>query len=522
MQLLEREQCLADLTTWLDTAVHASGCIALISGEAGIGKTALLQEFAQRQSDVRVLWGACDALFTPRPLAPLHDIARQTRGQLATVLGSGVRPELIFTAALDEFEQMEALIVIEDVHWADGATLDLLKYLGRRVHRTHSMLAVTYRDDEFGPQHPLRLVIGDLPHASTHRISLAPLSEIAVTQLAKGAGRTATGLHSVTGGNPFFVTEVLASAGDTVPATVRDAVLARAARLSPAARQIAELVCVVPGKAEPWLLEPIADPAEAVIEGCLGVGMLRHGDSSLGFRHELARRALEGTVSERRRQQLHAKILKVLAARSDVPAARLVHHADGARDSLQVLRYAPLAAAQAASVGSHREAAAHYQAALRYAHDLEATERARLLEGLSYEYYLTGDNERAFEARRSALEIWRAQSLPLKEGDALAWLSRLFWFMGNNAQADDYCSKAIATLAPLPPSPELARAYCNRADLAMEAHEVETAVESALRAIELAERLDNTEILCDASKTLVRAVRLFDGVVLTIGDGRAA
>jgi DNA-binding CsgD family transcriptional regulator/tetratricopeptide (TPR) repeat protein len=502
MQLLEREQSLADLAVWLDAAVRAGGCITLVAGEAGIGKTTLLQEFAQRQGNPHVLWGACDALFTPRPLGPLHDIARQTHGKLATTLGSGARPELIFTAALDEFEQAKTLIVIEDVHWADEATLDLLKYLGRRIHRTHCMLAVTYRDDEIGPQHPLRLVIGDLPRASTHRISLAPLSESAVTQLAKHAGRAAAGLHGVTGGNPFFVTEVLASAGETVPATVCDAVLARAARLSPAARRIAELVCVVPGKAEPWLLEPIAHPAEAVIEDCLGIGMLRHDDSSLGFRHELARRALEDSLSEQRRRQLHAKVLEVLAARSDVPVARLAHHADGARNGLQVLRYAPLAGAQAASVGSHREAAAHYQAALHYADDLEAIERARLLEALSYECYLTGDHPRAFAARRSALEIWRAQNLPLKEGDALRWLSRLFWFMGNNAQADEYCGNAIAVLASLAPSPELARAYANRADLAMEAHEADTAMESALRAIELAARLDCTEILCDALNAL--------------------
>ena len=510
MQLLEREECLADLATWLDGAVRVSGCIALVAGEAGIGKTTLLQEFARRLSTACVLWGACDALFTPRPLAPLHDIARQTHGRLATALGSGARPELIFTAALDEFEQRKALIVIEDVHWADQATLDLLKYLGRRIHRTHSMLAVTYRDDELGPQHPLRLVIGDLPYAGTHRLSLAPLSEIAVAQLAERAGHTAAGLHDVTGGNPFFITEVLASSGETVPATVRDAVLARAARLSPSARQIAELVCIVPGRTESWLLEPIADPAEAAIENCLGVGMLRHGDASLGFRHELARRALEDALPEHRRQQLHAKVLEVLAARSDIPAARLAHHADRARNGRQVLRYAPLAAAQAASVGSHREAAAHYQAALRYADNLDAVERAGLLEELSYECYLTGDNERAFEARRSALEIWRAQRSPLKEGDALRWLSRLYWFMGDNARADDCCGKAIAILASLPPSPELARAYCNRADLAMEAHEADVAIESALRAIELAQRLANTEILCDASKAL-GTTRLING-----------
>ncbi len=512
MQLLEREHCLADLATWLQTAVRANGCIVLVAGEAGIGKTALLQEFAQRRSDARLLWGGCDALFTPRPLAPLHDIARRTRGRLATALASGAGPELIFTAALDEFEQTQTLIVIEDVHWADEATLDLLKYLGRRIHRTHSMLAVTYRDDELGPQHPLRLVIGDLPHSNTHRMSLAPLSETAVTQLAKRAGRTAAGLHGVTGGNPFFVTEVLASTGDAVPATVRDAVLARAARLSPGARQIAELVCVVPGRTEPWLLEPIAHPAETAIEGCLAVGMLRHGDSSLGFRHELARRALEQAVPEGRRRRLHAQVLEVLAARSGVPAARLAHHADGARNGRQVLRYAPLAAAEAAAVGSHREAAAHYQAALHYADDVGTIERAQLLEKLSYERWLTGDNERAFEARRAALEIWRAGGLPLQEGDALQWLSRLFWFMGDNAQADDCCNEAIATLAPLPPGAELARAYCRRADLAMEAHEADLAIESALRAVEIAERLADTRILCDASKVL-------GTTRLIIGDG---
>src|SRR5579872_1852677 len=185
MQLLEREQCLSDLAAWLDPGVRNNGCIVLVAGEAGIGKTALLQEFARRQSDVRVLWGACDALITPRPLAPLHDIARQTQGRLAATLASAANAELIFTAALDEIERTKSLIVMEDVHWADEATLDLLKYLGRRIHRTHSMLAASYRDDELGPQHLLHLVIGDLPRASTHRMSVAPLSESAVTQLAK-------------------------------------------------------------------------------------------------------------------------------------------------------------------------------------------------------------------------------------------------------------------------------------------------------------------------------------------------
>jgi predicted ATPase len=253
MELLERKKCLAELTDWLRRAIEGAGCIALLGAEAGIGKTALLQEFARSQNGARVLWGGCDALFAPRPLGPLYDIARQTQGELLAAIYSNANREVIFAAALKELER-QTLVVFEDMHWADEATLDLLKYLGRRIQRTRAMLVVSYRDDEVGPRHPLRFVIGDLPRADTHRMSLSPLSEPAVAQLARQAGQPSAGLHRITGGNPFFVTEALAAVADTVPVNVRDAVLARAMRLTPEARKIAELACVVPGKTESWLL----------------------------------------------------------------------------------------------------------------------------------------------------------------------------------------------------------------------------------------------------------------------------
>ncbi|HEY5263780.1 MAG TPA: AAA family ATPase, partial [Steroidobacteraceae bacterium] len=352
MELLERARCLADLAQWLGAVAARGGCVALVGGEAGIGKSSLLHEFAGLQHHARVLWGACDALFTPRPLAPLHDIARQTRGALLAAVNSGARREEIFTAALDELERAAALVVFEDMHWADEATLDLLKYLGRRIHRTHAMLVVTYRDDEVDLRHPLRFVIGDLPRANTHRMSLSPLSEAAVAQLARRAGRPSKGLHSVTGGNPLFVTEVLAGATDSVPVTVRDAVLSRMARLSPAARAIAELACVVPGKTEIWLLQQAIRPDEADIESCLRIGMVRDQDGAVAFRHELARHALENSLSQAHQQSLHAKVLSILAPRPGIPAARLAHHADGAHNAEDVLRFAPIAAAQAAAVGA--------------------------------------------------------------------------------------------------------------------------------------------------------------------------
>ena len=123
MELLERAEYLASLAAWFN-GTERGGCIALVRGEAGVGKTVLLQEFSRQQQKVHILWGACDALFTPRPLAPLHDIARQQQGALLAAVNSHANREEIFSAVLDELERAKALVVFEDMHWADEASLD--------------------------------------------------------------------------------------------------------------------------------------------------------------------------------------------------------------------------------------------------------------------------------------------------------------------------------------------------------------------------------------------------------------
>jgi DNA-binding CsgD family transcriptional regulator/tetratricopeptide (TPR) repeat protein len=497
MALLERNAYLTELSGWLKRAISSEGCIALLSGEAGIGKTALLQELANASLGARVLWGGCEALFTPRPLGPLYDIARQTQGELLAAINGNVSREVIFAAALKELES-KTLVVFEDMHWADEATLDLLKYLGRRIQRTHAMLIVSYRNDEVGARHPLRFVIGDLPRTSTHRMLLHPLSESAVAQLARQADKASANLFRVTGGNPFFVTEALAAVDDAVPASVRDAVLARAMRLSPEARRIAELASLVPGRTESWLLEHALSVEEGAIEDCMRIGMVRSDDGALAFRHELARRAFEDSLSQAHRQLLHASVFAALSVRSDIPAARLAHHAAGARNASAVLRFAPLAAQQAASMGSHREAVSQYQVALPYARNLAQDEQARLYERMSYECQLTAQHEQAIEARSAALQIWRALGERLREGDALQWLSRINWIAGRREEANRCASDAVSTLESLPPSPELARAYSNCAQLEMESHELDSAIAWAQRAIALAEPRAENEILCDA------------------------
>ena len=510
MDLLERERDLTQLTAWFGPAAAANGCVVLVGGEAGVGKTALVQRFAELPLGSRVLWGACDALFTPQPLAPLYDIARCTQGALLEALNSGAGRDLIFACALEELERSKTLVIFEDLHWADEATLDLLRYLGRRIRRTQAMLVVTYRDDEIGAQHPLRLVIGNLPRDSTHRITVSPLSESAVGELAERAGRSAPDLFRITGGNPLFVTEVLASAAGTVPATVRDAVLARAGRLSPSAREIAELVSVVPGKTETWLVEQVLHLNERDIEACGAIGLMRPDNASLTFRHELVRRAIEQSISQTQLRKLHSRVLTALASRPDMPAARLAHHASGAQDAQQVLRFSAVAATQAAAVGAHREARAHYELALRHGESLRPEERARLQKLLAFECNLTGQHERAIEIECQALDFWRSTGSRLDEGRAFRSLSWMSWCAGDLTAALQYAKDAVTVLQTLPPGADLAMAFCMMADQDMEWHENESAINWARQALAIAEPMGDSSIVSDALNALGTA-RLIDG-----------
>ncbi|HWA47845.1 MAG TPA: AAA family ATPase [Dongiaceae bacterium] len=545
MGLLERESYLEDLSDCLAAAAAGQGGVALILGEAGIGKTSLLRQFVQEQKTAkRVLWGGCEALFTPHPLAPLYDVARQIGGEFPAALANASDRGMLFNLAIDELARGPAptILVIEDAHWADDATLDLIKFLGRRLHRLGVLLIITYRDDEVNPRHPLCSVVGDLPIPSVRRVQLRPLSEAAVAALAEeaiaqAADRSAakdseaggpawkqqdvarlhaiTRLYEVTGGNPFFVTEVLAAAegpyAETgVPPTVRDAVIARMARLSDPARNVVNLTSLVPGRIEGWLLDRCVPEAAAVLQECLAVGMVALPDGALAFRHELARRAAEEQLSAPQQRALHACILEGLLEHAggvlphadishpDISLARVVHHADQAGDGAAVLRFAPAAAERAAALRSHREAAAHYATALYYAGSLPDERRAELFERRSYECYLTEQIAAAIAARESALALRRKTGDGLKEGDNLRWLSRLHWFNGNKAESDRHAKLAIACLTALPPGAELAMAYSNCAQLYMLADQAELALEWGGKAIALASQLNETEILSHA------------------------
>ncbi|HTQ91027.1 MAG TPA: AAA family ATPase, partial [Streptosporangiaceae bacterium] len=401
MQLLERGAFLALLASYADQARGGEGRLVLVAGEAGVGKSALVEQLQRDVPDARWSWGACDGLFTPRPLGPLFDLAGQMGGELGELCRAGAAREELFRALLCQISAPGTLnvLVVEDVHWADEATVDLLRFVGRRLRDVPVLLIVTYRDDGLAADDPLRLALGDLAtQRPTRRVELSPLSAGAVRILAGGSGLEAAELYRLTGGNPFYVTEVVRAGLDAVPSSARDAVLARAARLSGGSREVLDVAALIGARVELNLLRSVTASPLPVLDELLASGLLVVDGERLRFRHEIARLAVQEAVAPHRRADIHARILAALDSLGCDDDARMAFHAEGARDGPAVFRYASAAARQAAGLASHREAVTQYERALRFAADADPDVAAGLYDGLAHELMLVGRYQGAVDA----------------------------------------------------------------------------------------------------------------------------
>jgi DNA-binding CsgD family transcriptional regulator len=499
--LLERSSQMSILRDLLDTVRRkGSGGLVLLTGEAGSGKTTLVERFlAEEEVAGPVLRGACDPLFTPRPLAPIDDMARRTGGPLSDLVAADAKAYVVAEALVDIARASPpAIIVLEDLHWADEGTLDVLSLLGRRITEVPALVMATYRDDELHRSHPLRILLGELRGGpAVRRLRVQPLTVDAVAALAEPYGRDPIELHRATGGNPFFVTEVLASPGPEIPATVRDAVVARVSRLRPAAVTLVEAVSIALPYAEFGLLDALAPQWPDAIEDCVTSGMLRTSDRGVEFRHDLARMTVDGLLLPHQRRELHRRALDALRARPVGPAevARLAYHAEAAGDGAAVLRYATAAATQAARVGAHRQAASQLARALRRGYRLPPLQRAQLLETRSQECYLAEEMDTAIECLTEAVECRREIGDVLGEGVALSTLSRRLYCSGRIGESAAEAEAAVRLLETQPAGPELALAYSNVAQGYLNSDEPAAGSDWALRALRLAESLDHTPVI---------------------------
>jgi DNA-binding CsgD family transcriptional regulator/tetratricopeptide (TPR) repeat protein len=498
--LLERESPLATLSEYATDARRGDGRVVLVFGEAGAGKSTLVEQFERDLPDATWAWGVCDGLFTPRPLGPLFDVADRLGGELLDLCRADAPRDQLFAALLRAVDRPGSLhvLVIEDVHWADEATIDLIRFLGRRVRGVPVLLLLTYRDDALGPADPLRVALGDLARQrSTRRIGMAPLTLGAVTTLAAGTGLDPAELHRLTGGNPFYVTELLDGSGP-VPSSARDAVLARVASLGAEARELVEAGALTGNRPDLHLLLTVTGSTTDTVDEVLASGLLVGDGDALHFRHEIARLALEDSIAAHRRVDLHGRLLRALRDQDCDDDARLAFHAEGAGDGPAVLRHAVPAALRAAHLGAHREAAAQYERAFRHGRGVDDAELARLHDAYVAEVALLDRWDDAAAAGTRALELWRAIGDPAREGDTLRQLSQTLWRLCRGREAFEAAETAVRVLEPHGDSVELAWAYANLANHRMHEGDSEEAIRLARAAEEIARPRDEYALLSES------------------------
>ncbi len=475
MTLLERDEQLQAATEYLADAASGHGRLVYVGGEAGVGKTTFLENVIGR-SDAHVAVGWCDGSATPPPLGPLVDMLPDLPDG---VWLEGTSRSQVFAHVLAALRDPPGatpyLVVFEDAHWADEATLDLLRHLARRIHSCRALVMVSYRPEDTTLGDGLRVLLGDTASATgTRRIDLSPLTADGVATLAAKHGVSAdeaAELYAVTAGNPFFVTEVLASVGN-LPQTVRDAVLARVSRLGETSQRALELVALAGSRAEADLVDQLLPDGLTALDEPLGRGLVRRSGDDVVFRHELARLAVAGEIPAGRSVHLHRRLLVALTVRGADPS-RLAHHAEAAGDTPAVLAHARAAAASAAELGAHQEASRQYERALRCASDRPPAERAQLLWDLGYEYYLTSRIEEALATVARARELWGDLGDSVRVGDAWRCASRLHWFAGRNDEARTDAERAVRLLGATG-TVEEAMALSNRTQLSMLATDLDS------------------------------------------------
>jgi DNA-binding CsgD family transcriptional regulator len=506
VQLIERESQLAALHQYSREASQGQGRLVLISGEAGVGKSVLMEDFAQELSDARWLWADCDGLFTPAALGPLLDVANQIDGELLRLCRAEAKRDQLYGALLRQLSDLQnpTVLAIEDVHWADEATLDLLSYLGRRVQRLGVLLLVTFRDDALAANDRLRLTLGGLAsQRATRRLSLPTLSAAGVATLTQGTKIDATELHRLTAGNPFFVTEVLQAGNDGLPASVRDAVLARTRALSTPAREALDTAALLGSRMQSELLVSLIDNP-LVTDELISHGLLIKDRDDLRFRHEIARVAIEEAIPPYRKAAIHTKIMQALLSAGSDDNARLAFHAEGSDDAALVLTYAPRAARRAAELGARREAAAQYERALRFVPATDMRTRAELLDNLATQL---GFFEEWEERCSEAVALWHALGDSRRESDSLLSLAWGSWWLCRGADFRQAAEAALKLAEPLGPSPQLAWASNTLAFRHMSEGRYQESLTLIRQVREMAAQLGLDDVISDCHTLEAQVVR---------------
>ncbi|HEY0677988.1 MAG TPA: AAA family ATPase [Chitinophagaceae bacterium] len=503
MMLVEREGLFATLQKEFQKITAGEGHCIFIGGEAGIGKTSLVKEFCKSQKDgCRIYQGACDSLFTPRPLAALYDIMWQINSDLWPNSYAIENRSDLFAGFFREMSNQSerSLIVFEDIQWADEATLDFIKFFARRITQLRCLFILTYRDNEIHSKHPLRNVLGQLPSDSFTRMQLEPLSRPAVEKMVLDKGYSGEDVYSITGGNPFYVTEILSSYNQVVPDNIKDSILSAYNRTAEGTRRIWELLSVSPTGFELTYLEKFDPLYASAIEDSLELKILFLKDGLIFFKHELFRRAIETSLSPLKRIALNRRILELFRENFEEKQEieRIIHHAKNANEYELVVKYAPVAGRHASGVGAHIEACKLFLTAIEYYQGKDITILINFYESYAYECYLTNQVKEAIIYTGKSLGIWKEMGNVEKTGKSMRFLSRLWWLDGHPENAKKFAEQAIEVLNDQPASQAKAMAFSNMSQLKMLSDEPHESIAWGEKAIAIATEIGDEEVLSHA------------------------
>lgn len=535
MIFLERDRELSELLGLSDQARAGQGSLVLLTGKAGIGKTSLVRAFQGRlPPGARMMTGTCDPLIAPAALAPLHDLMDALGPQVSALLEGRESSVKLFSAVLGALREVKGtILVFEDIHWADQGTLDLLRFLSRRVEPLPVLIIATARVDERETSATLRPFLGDLARTpNCYRFELAPLSERAVARLASGHDIPAEELYERTGGNPFFVTELIVARGE-VSLSIGDAVLGRWSGLSDEAQQTIQIAAVLGPGVSIDLIDAVAgeDAHRSIDEGIAG-GLLMASPGGIGFRHELVREVIVQTANPLRAKAIFRSAIDNASRRKlAIDPARMAHYAVGGGNPEEIRHYNQLAAERALSLGANRQAARHYQHALAAADDQPDDVRVPLLEGYSTAATINGWAAENVRVRRELVDLYRARNDLHAEVDHLRHIGRACVNLGDNKAGEEAIDLAVRLLDDVEVGALHGQVLATKALLLMLSRRNDEAIDLGSQAILIAERFDDptTSLLARnaiGSALLVSgrieegAARLNEGIALAVALGR--
>ena len=551
--LIGREAALGRLDALLHESLGGRGRAVLVSADAGMGKTAVLRQFAQlaRARGARIFWGECTEIDARRPLGPFMDIARSANGlaslptaDRATAETDRYRIYAALTTLLGDLARdRPTVVVIEDLHWADEASLELFPHLARKLRDLPLLLLGTYRTDELHRRHPLRSMLAELSRVRVvEDVTLPRLTENDVAAFlseAMGLGRPPTAdfrqaMFKTCEGNPLFMEEVLralAERGDieyrdgswrrtkevaeiAIPNTLRDAVLDRFRKLSSTAQEILLRAAVIGTKFDFDLLLRVTGADEASILGALRAAIddqllleiaSDDGNASYSFRHALTRESIVLELLQPERRRIHRAVGEAIEARSAASTAEhaeeLAYHFDEAGDRDRACRYHDLAGREAYRLFAFARAANHLERAVDLA---ERSERGlgEIQLRLADASFLAGSEQRALRIAEQA-ERWFEKAGDVRAaGLTLTRIARYRTLLRDNPGATEAAAAAARMLEPLGQTEELAAAYGELARLAYLDLEYESAAAWSRRAVPIAREGGDLATLVDALVTL--------------------